>query len=59
MEKCYFQPATLLIIKSPPWVFSRLLNCTNGTKTRKVSQILELKGGEQDYLKSTSKEIVN
>ena len=24
---------------SPPWVFSRYLNCANGTKSRKASQI--------------------
>ena len=25
---------------TPPWVFSRFLNCTNGTKSRKTLQII-------------------
>ena len=27
---------------TPPWLFSRFLNCTNGTKSRDASQILKI-----------------
>ena len=27
-------------INTPPWVFSRFLNCTNGTKSRNALQIM-------------------
>ena len=33
------QPANLLKSNTPPWVFSRFLNCTNGTKLRKASHM--------------------
>ena len=33
------EPATLLIVTLLHWRFSRFLNCTNGTKLRKVSHI--------------------
>ena len=33
MEECHFQKES----NTPPWVFSRFLNCTNGTKSRKAS----------------------
>ena len=27
---------------TPPWVFSRFLNCPNGTKSRKASHIMQI-----------------
>ena len=37
VEACNFTKIT-----TPPWMFSRFLNCTNGTKSRKASHIYHL-----------------
>ena len=39
MEECYFHPATLLKVTLLHGCFSRFLNCTNGTESRKTSHM--------------------
>ena len=53
MEECYFccrlKPATLLKVTLLHGCFSRFLNCTNGTKSRKAPQMIH---DSQDILKN-------
>ena len=54
MEECYF-----CLINTPLWVFSRFLNCTNGTKSRNdlilssniklVTNVKSIAGAFNDY----------
>ena len=45
MEECYFlvklhaEVCNFVGSETPPWVFSRFLNCTNDTKSRNASHI--------------------
>ena len=41
----WLQPATLLKVTLMHECFSRFLNCTNGTKSRKASHMIEKKHG--------------
>ena len=39
LVKLQAEACTFTKSNTPPWVFSRFLNCTNGTKSRKASYI--------------------